>query len=510
VNLGRLAAVALVAVTAVLGIAVGYAQGQVVSFRLRDGGDGSIYVDAVGGYTIPLPSAVGGFTFVLSYNSTYLKPGLLREVARATTTPGLPTGYLSLGVTSSSTGASGSAVVRVAYRAPTGSAYLEAGLTTRRIGFELLVSAEGDLVVEKSILPEDLRTQLPLLVSTLRNLGAGGLSNQLAAAGVTWLRVEELEVDLKDLGARFEVPFKLTGRLDYAAYATWLNLSLDTVERCLSVSESLNTSAGLRLELTPAGMVLEYSSERIADDLERVYLERSRCSRELFRVLPPYPAVAPVAPAAPTGPSVEVLQQLSTSLTKLQNLTEGLALLPSNASATVRVEAGGTVNTYVDVRNLRLTHVDGVGRATAVVVAVSNTLGSLGLSSEVYFGGLPCDWDYAKELTEAVVGLVRALLAAWFTPVGWTAVPVTVVPPPPTPPTAVTVVITAVVRETATVSRTVATVETLVKTETAVTTLTAVTTVTQVPGGYGLEHLATVGVAALALGAVLGYLARRR
>jgi hypothetical protein len=505
VNLGRLAAVALIAVTAVLGVVVGYAQGQVVSFRLRDGGDGSIYVDAVGGYTIPLPSAVGGFTFVLSYNSTYLKPRLFREVATATATPGLPIGYLSLGVTSSSTGASGSAVVRAVYTAPTGSAYLEARLTTRRVGFELLVSAEGDLVVEKSILPEDLRTQLPLLVSTLRNLGAEGLSSRLAAAGVTWLRVEELEVDLKDLGARFEVPFKLTGRLDYAAYATWLNLSLDTVERCLRVSESLNTSAGLRLELTPAGMVLEYSSERVADDLER-----ARCPRELFRVLPPYPAVAPVAPAAPTGPSIEVLQQLSTSLAKLQNLTAGLALLPSNASATIRVEAGGTVSTYVDVRNLRLTHVDGVGRAIAVVVAVSDTLGSLGLSNEVYFGGLPCDWDYAKELTEAMVGLVRALLAAWFTPVDWTAVPVTVVPPPPTPPTAATVVVTAVVRETATVSRTIATVETLVKTETAVTTLTAVTTVTQVPGGYGVEHLATVGVAALALGAVLGHLARRR
>jgi len=500
-----LAAVALIAVTAVLGVVVGYAQGQVVSFRLRDGGDGSIYVDAVGGYTIPLPSAVGGFTFVLSYNSTYLKPRLFREVATATATPGLPIGYLSLGVTSSSTGASGSAVVRAVYTAPTGSAYLEARLTTRRVGFELLVSAEGDLVVEKSILPEDLRTQLPLLVSTLRNLGAEGLSSRLAAAGVTWLRVEELEVDLKDLGARFEVPFKLTGRLDYAAYATWLNLSLDTVERCLRVSESLNTSAGLRLELTPAGMVLEYSSERVADDLER-----ARCPRELFRVLPPYPAVAPVAPAAPTGPSIEVLQQLSTSLAKLQNLTAGLALLPSNASATIRVEAGGTVSTYVDVRNLRLTHVDGVGRAIAVVVAVSDTLGSLGLSNEVYFGGLPCDWDYAKELTEAMVGLVRALLAAWFTPVDWTAVPVTVVPPPPTPPTAATVVVTAVVRETATVSRTIATVETLVKTETAVTTLTAVTTVTQVPGGYGVEHLATVGVAALALGAVLGHLARRR
>lgn|GEM_PF-2358303 len=500
-----MAAVALIAVTAVLGVVVGYAQGQVVSFRLRDGGDGSIYVDAVGGYTIPLPSAVGGFTFVLSYNSTYLKPRLFREVATATATPGLPIGYLSLGVTSSSTGASGSAVVRAVYTAPTGSAYLEARLTTRRVGFELLVSAEGDLVVEKSILPEDLRTQLPLLVSTLRNLGAEGLSSRLAAAGVTWLRVEELEVDLKDLGARFEVPFKLTGRLDYAAYATWLNLSLDTVERCLRVSESLNTSAGLRLELTPAGMVLEYSSERVADDLER-----ARCPRELFRVLPPYPAVAPVAPAAPTGPSIEVLQQLSTSLAKLQNLTAGLALLPSNASATIRVEAGGTVSTYVDVRNLRLTHVDGVGRAIAVVVAVSDTLGSLGLSNEVYFGGLPCDWDYAKELTEAMVGLVRALLAAWFTPVDWTAVPVTVVPPPPTPPTAATVVVTAVVRETATVSRTIATVETLVKTETAVTTLTAVTTVTQVPGGYGVEHLATVGVAALALGAVLGHLARRR
>jgi hypothetical protein len=502
VNLGRLAAVALIAVTAVLGVAVGYAQGQVVSFRLRDGGDGSIYVDAVGGYTIPLPSAVGGFTFVLSYNSTYLKPRLFREVATATATPGLPIGYLSLGVTSSSTGASGSAVVRAVYTAPTGSAYLEARLTTRRVGFELLVSAEGDLVVEKSILPEDLRTQLPLLVSTLRNLGAEGLSSRLAAAGVTWLRVEELEVDLKDLGARFEVPFKLTGRLDYAAYATWLNLSLDTVERCLRVSESLNTSAGLRLELTPAGMVLEYSSERVADDLER-----ARCPRELFRVLPPYPAVAP---AAPTGPSIEVLQQLSTSLAKLQNLTAGLALLPSNASATIRVEAGGTVSTYVDARNLRLTHVDGVGKATAVVVAVSDTLGSLGLSNEVYFGGLPCDWDYAKELTEAMVGLVRALLTAWFTPVDWTAVPVTVAPPPPTPPTAVTVVVTAVVRETATVSRTITTVETLVKTETAVTTLTAVTTVTQVPGGYGLEHLATVGIVALALGAVLGHLARRR
>jgi len=109
------------------------------------------------------------------------------------------------------------------------------------------------------------------------------------------------------------------------------------------------------------------------------------------------------------------------------------------------------------------------------------------------------------------VDFVRALLAAWLTPVYWggeVAVITPVLPPTPTP-----AVTTAVV----TVPEVVVVAETVVGTLTTTETVVRAGAVTvaqppgaQPPGGYGVAHLATASVVALAVGVALGYLARRR
>jgi len=104
------------------------------------------------------------------------------------------------------------------------------------------------------------------------------------------------------------------------------------------------------------------------------------------------------------------------------------------------------------------------------------------------------------------VDFVRALLAAWLTPVYWggeVAVITPVLPPTPTPAVTTAVV---TVPEVVVVAETV--VGTLTTTETVVRA--GAVTVAQPPGGYGVAHLATAGLVALAVGVALGYLARRR
>ena len=484
VRLWRATAVAVTVLAVALGVAVGYAQGQLAAFRIR-GGDGSIYVDVSGAYAFPLPYPVSGFTFLLNYSSTYIQPRLYREIARATIQPEVAVrlGYLSVRLDYSSESGVESAGVKASYTSPAGSALLEVGIRASRVGFEVGVLATGRLLVDKGLLPEDLRARLVSLVSTLRDAGAERLSKQLAEAGVTWFKVEELEVDLADLGRSFEVPFRFTGVLDYADYATKYGVDLGTLGECLNLHEVVSTSATLKLDLTPLGVELEYSAARSAEDLERAYVELARCSREVFRESAPY------VPLPTPGPATEVPPQVYGSLSRLQNLSAGLTLLPSNSTASFKVEVGNYVGVYVDVRNVRVTHVDGVEKAAAAVLALADTLARFQLNVMVERGGVPLDPDYSRELNEAVTGLVNTFLAVQLC---WAPTPLPPIPLP-TPPVATTVIVPATVPVTVVA-------EAVVRSETVTTS--------QPPTGYELGHLVAVGVVALAVGIALGYIAR--
>jgi len=353
VGLWRATAVALTILAVALGVAVGYAQGQVATFRIR-GGDGDIYVDVSGAYTFPLPYPVDGVMFLLNYSSTYLQPRLLGEVARAVARPqpGVTAQpyYLALRVDSASAGGVGSASAKASYTSPTGSVTLEVSIRDRRVGLEVELAASGTLVVDKGLLPGDLRTQLPAVVSAIQATGAEGMSSQLAAAGLGWVRMVELRVDLEDLERSYRIPFRLVWRLDYAGYASTYGLDVGTVGRCLQLSEALTTSASLKLDLTPSGLEFEYRSERSAEDLERLTVELSSCSLELAKGFTAY--ALPITP----GPARDTPAQFLSSLARLSNLSAGLVVLPSNSTASLRVEVGGSVSVHVDVRNVRLTH----------------------------------------------------------------------------------------------------------------------------------------------------------
>ena len=149
---------------------------------------------------------------------------------------------------------------------------------------------------------------------------------------------------------------------------TKYGVNLGTLGECLNLHEVVRTSATLKLDLTPLRVELEYSAAHSAEDLERAYVELARCSREVFRRSAPY-----VPPPTPR-PAAGVPPQVYGSLSKLLNLSAGLTLLPSNSTASVKVEVDDYVGVYVNVRNVRVTHVDGVEKAAAAVLALANTL----------------------------------------------------------------------------------------------------------------------------------------
>jgi len=252
---------------------------------------------------------------------------------------------------------------------------------------------------------------------------------------------------------------------------------------CLNLHEVVSTSATLKLDLTPLGVELEYSATHSAEDLERAYVERARCSREVLRKSVPY------VPLPTSGPAIGVPPQVYGSLSRLLNPSAGLTLLPSNSTASVKVEVGNYVGVYVDVRNVRVTHVDGVEKAAAAVLALADTLARFQLNVMVERGGVPIDPDYLGELTEVLTELVSAFLAVQL---GWAPTPLPPIPLP-TPPVATTVIVPATVPVTVVA-------EAVVRTETVTTS--------QPPTGYELGHLVAVGVVALAVGIALGYIAR--
>jgi hypothetical protein len=98
--------------------------------------------------------------------------------------------------------------------------------------------------------------------------------------------------------------------------------------------------------------------------------------------------------STPPTPPVQEAVQLYENISKALTLYSGLALLPSNATAIVKVELG-SVSLYLDVKNLRLTHRDGVDKATAAIVALADTLKSLGVDVKVE-SEAPCDEKLQK------------------------------------------------------------------------------------------------------------------
>ena len=495
----RLFAIAFALLIVMLSVVGGYAeaQGLVVKIRSRDD---SIYVDVSGSYTFPLSTPLAGQALLLNYSSLYIKPRLFKENAKLLTKPPpIPAAQpfaLLLNVTAVRVYGVGRAFIEMLFTSPNGTIHLTVNSSTAVEDSVVKVVLSGELVVDKKLLPQDAQQQLPMLILMLQHVKPEDLNKQLAMAGMGWLKIEAFKVGFADLGASFRIPFSVCMGVDYTGFALTYNISLNAVQRYMQTVKSLNHTTFLLLSLTPKGIEVLHSATYMAEDVEKAVKELAMFSWEALT----RSAALSAIPVLPTRGTVQLYENISKALT----LYSGLALLPSNATAVVKVELGN-ISLYLDVKNLRLTHRDGVDKATAAVVALADTLKSLGVDVKVE-SEAPCDESYRKGLVEANTKLVNTLLAGYITPTP-TATPTT---PPPKKTVTVTVreiaTLTTTVTQTVTLTTTIPT--TLTATETITKTLVETTTITEVRESY--TAAATIGIIMLIILTALGYMLKKR
>jgi len=369
----RLFAIAFALLIVMLSVVGGCAeaQGLVVKIRSRDD---SIYVDASGSYTFPLPTPLAGQALLLNYSSLYIKPRLFKENAKLLTKlPPTPTAQpfaLLLNATAVQVYGVGRAFIEMMFTSPNGTIHLTVNSSTAVEDSVAKTVLSGELVVDKKLLPQDAQQQLPMLILMLQYVKPEDLNKQLAMAGMGWLKIEAFKVGFEDLGASFRIPFSVSMGVDYTGFALTYNISLNAVQRYIQTVKSLNHTTVLLLSLTPEGVEVLYSATYMAEDVEKVVKELAMLSWEALT----RSAALSTPPTLPVQEAVQLYENISKALT----LYSGLALLPSNATAIVKVELG-SVSLYLDVKNLRLTHRDGVDKATAAIVALADTLKSLGV-----------------------------------------------------------------------------------------------------------------------------------
>lgn len=497
----KLFAIAFALLIVMLSVVGGYAEAQGLVVKIRSGDD-SIYVDASGSYTFPLPTPLAGQALLLNYSSLYIKPRLFKENAKLLTKlPPTPTAQpfaLLLNATAVQVYGVGRAFIEMMFTSPNGTIHLTVNSSTAVEDSVVKAVLSGELVIDKKLLPQDAQQQLPMLILMLQYVKPEDLNKQLAMAGMGWLKIEAFKVGFVDLGASFRIPFSVSMGVDYTGFALTYNISLDAVQRYIQIVKSLNHTTVFLLSLTPEGVEVLYSATYMAEDVEKAVKELAMLSWEALT----RSAALSTPPTLPVQEAVQLYpyEDISKALT----LYSGLALLPSNATAVVKVELG-SVSLHLDVKNLRLTHRDGVDKATAAIVALADTLKSLGVDVKVE-SEAPCDENYRKVLAEANTKLVNTLLAGYITPTP-TATPTT---PPPEKTVTVTVreivTLTTTVTQTITLTTTIPT--TLTETETVTKTLVETTTITEVRESY--TAAAAIGIIMLIVLTALGYMLKKR
>jgi hypothetical protein len=492
----RLFAIAFALLIVMLSVVGGYAEAQGLVVKIRSGDD-SIYVDVSGSYTFPLPTPLAGQALLLNYSSLYIKPRLFKENAKLLTKlPPTPTAQpfaLLLNATAVQVYGVGRAFIEMMFTSPNGTIHLTVNSSTAVEDPMVKAVLSGELVIDKKLLPQDAQQQLPMLILMLQYVKPEDLNKQLAMAGMGWLKIEAFKVGFVDLGASFRIPFSVSMGVDYTGFALTYNISLDAVQRYIQIVKSLNHTTVFLLSLTPEGVEVLYSATYMAEDVEKVVKELAMFSWEALIMS----AALSTPPTLPVQEAVQLYEDISKALT----LYSGLALLPSNATAVVKVELG-SVSLYLDVKNLRLTHRDGVDKATAAVVALADTLKSLGVDVKVE-SEAPCDESYRKGLAEANTKLVNTLLAGYITPT-----PIATPPPEKTVTVTVREIVTLTTTVTQTITLTTTIPTTLTATETITKTLVETTTITEVRESY--TAAAAIGIIMLIVLTALGYMLKKR
>jgi hypothetical protein len=200
------------------------------------------------------------------------------------------------------------------------------------------------------------------------------------------------------------------------------------------------------------------------------------------------------------------------ALQRLANIT-GLTLLPSNSSATILLNPS-TDTLTVDIKNVRLWHVDGPSKAVSVVTAFANMLRNLGINISVETEVEP-DRAYEQQMKQSFAELLKSwtsftqpLQATTITTTAMQTSTATTPSPTQTETLATPIQTTATILVTQTITTTLIT--TVPTTLTYLTTIptTIISTITTTVTEY--TTAIALGVTLLVIGIAVGYIAKRR
>jgi dimeric dUTPase (all-alpha-NTP-PPase superfamily) len=503
------------AILVLVSIAISIAENG-IRVVVRRGADDSIYVDAYGNQTIVAGVAQQLPILVINYSSSYQQPKMFR--ARAVALLMLRTVLEGMVYTqraySESVKGSRLSYVEAEFRQGNSMLFTMVFNTSAKMLKENMSdvgSFTWVLLYNKTATPGNQLDMLKQMVMTLQHISPQEANKQLAMAGLGWLKYRSINVSWVEKEYLAGMLFNAVMEIDYMGLGYTYNIDVDMLKRYLDLMSVIETRASVNTSMDGNGLRIVVEQMYMGEDLEKLLRDIAIVNREVGS----YASLSQALPQLMMAPMLSQQQQAAVSiasnfteaLQRLANITS-LALLPSNSSATVVLNPSRNM-LAVDVRSLRLWHVEGPSKAVAVVTAFANALKSLGISIDVETQVEP-DKVYEQQMRQSLTGLLKTW-ASFTQPPQTTSIMIAIqtnttqtwIMTTPMQTTTVTLTPTTVYITT-TVLRTV--------TQTTTATLTLATTVMKTVTTTVTEYTTAIalGVVLLVIGIATGYTIKRR
>jgi len=490
--------------------------GDGITVVVRRGADDSIYVDAYGNQSIASVIAQQLPVLVVNYSSSYQQPRIATQRIAIIFIPRTLSGEETYTQRMYSESVNGTRLSYVAAELRQGSNTLFTMMfnTSAKLFKENMTdvgSFTWSLLYNKTATPGNQLDMLKQMVMTLQHISPQQANKQLAMAGLGWLKYRSINVSWVEKEYLAGMLFNAVMEIDYMGLAYTYNIDVNMLKRYLDLMSVIETRASVNTSMDGNGLRIVVEQVHMGEDLEKLLRDIATVNREVGS----YASLSQALPQLMMASMLSQQQQAAVSiasnftevLQRLANITS-LALLPSNASATVVLNPLRNM-LAVDVRSLRLWHVEGPSKAVAVVTAFANALKSLGISIDVETQVEP-DKVYEQQMRQSLTGLLKTW--ASFTQPPQTITSIIIATQTNTTQTWImtTPMQTTVTLTPTTVYITTTILRTVTQTTTATSTLatTAMKTVTTTVTEY--TTAIALGVVLLVIGIATGYIIKRR
>ena len=504
------------AILVLVSIAISIAENG-IRVVVRCGADDSIYVDAYGNQTIVAGVAQQLPILVINYSSSYQQPKMFRARAVALLMPRTVLEGMVYTQRAYSESVKGSRLsyVEAEFRQGNSMLFIMVFNTSAKMLKENMSdvgSFTWVLLYNKTATPGNQLDMLKQMVMTLQHISPQQANKQLAMAGLGWLKYRSINVSWVEKEYLAGMLFNAVMEIDYMGLAYTYNIDVNMLKRYLDLMSVIETRASVNTSMDGNGLRIVVEQMYMGEDLEKLLRDIATVNREvgsyasLSQALPQLMMASMLSQQQQAA--VSIASNFTEALQRLANITS-LTLLPSNSSATIVLNPSRNM-LAVDVRSLRLWHVEGPSKAVAVVTALANTLKSLGISIDVETQVEP-DKVYEQQMRQSLTGLLKTWASLAQPPQTTTSIIIatqtnttqTWIMTTPMQTTTVTLTPTTVYITT-TILRTVTQTTTATSTLATTAMKTVTTTVT--------EHTTAIalGVVLLVIGIATGYIIKRR